>query len=44
MSDDYRCPDCGSPNLEEDDPMPGDYECRDCGWWGDKTELRVGAG
>lgn len=31
MTPPEKCPDCGSPNLEDDDPYPGWNTCRDCG-------------
>jgi hypothetical protein len=31
LSPDARCPSCGSPNLEQDDPFAGLHTCRDCG-------------
>jgi transposase-like protein len=31
--EDLRCPDCGSFNIEENDPRPGEHTCRDCGGW-----------
>ena len=34
-----KCPDCGSPNLEEDFDND-EYECRDCGWYGDTAEAK----
>jgi hypothetical protein len=33
-----RCPDCGSENIEKDDPRPGEHTCRDCGGWIDEDE------
>jgi len=30
------CPTCGSPNIEENDPRPGEHTCRDCGEWIDE--------
>jgi transcription initiation factor TFIIIB Brf1 subunit/transcription initiation factor TFIIB len=27
------CPDCGSKNIEQDSPRPGEHTCRDCGGW-----------
>ncbi len=32
------CPDCGSSEVEVDDPRPGEHICRECGAWiGDPT-------
>lgn len=28
-----KCPTCGSENIEENDPAPGEHTCRDCGEW-----------
>lgn len=28
-----KCPECGSSNIEENDPGPGEHTCRDCGAW-----------
>lgn len=35
----FKCPACGSPNIEEDDPGPGEHTCRDCGEWIDEEDL-----
>ena len=31
LSDEARCPECRSPNLEESDPTDDEHTCRDCG-------------
>lgn len=31
--DDPRRPDCGSREIEENDPRPGEHTCRECGAW-----------
>lgn len=32
-----KCSDCGSENIEENDPEPGMFTCRDCGEWLDEN-------
>lgn len=33
-----RCPTCGSYNIEQHDPRPGEHTCRDCGEWIDDED------